>query len=66
MKARFGATAANTAAAHKLARIIYRLVTTKQPYDESVFNNINERFKQKRIQKLQKEAELLGYKFGIA
>ena len=37
MRAKLGAPKAITAAAHKLARIYYHLVTTKQAYDESVF-----------------------------
>jgi transposase len=37
MRARLGAPKAITAAAHKLARIVYHLLTTRQPYDESVF-----------------------------
>jgi hypothetical protein len=36
MRTKLGAPKAITATAHKLARIIYRLLTTQQPYDESV------------------------------
>ncbi len=37
MLARLGAPKAITAAAHKLARIVYHLLTARQPYDESIF-----------------------------
>src|SRR5580698_10632401 len=37
IRAKLGAPKAITAAAHKLARIIYHLLTTRQPYDDSVF-----------------------------
>lgn len=66
MRARFGPAAANTAAAHKLARIVFHLLTTKQSYQETVFNDIAERFKRKRIHRLQKEAQALGYNFQPA
>jgi transposase len=62
MKSRFGPVSANTATAHKLARIIYHMLTTKQPYDESKFDSIEKRFNEKRIQKLQKDAQYLGFK----
>lgn len=37
MKARMGSPKAMTATAHKLARIIYRMVMTQQEYDATVF-----------------------------
>ncbi len=37
LRARLGAPQAITATAHKLARIVYHLLTTGQAYDESVF-----------------------------
>jgi len=61
IRARSGPRAANVATAHKLARIIFRMLTTKEPYDEKVFNSIAERFKNKRILNLQKQAAVLGY-----
>jgi hypothetical protein len=36
MKARMGTPKAMTATAHKLARIIYHMVTTQQPYDTTI------------------------------
>lgn len=66
IKVRLGPKAANTATAHKLARIIYHLLTTKEPYDEAVFNKVEERFKQKRLRRLQQEANRMGYTFQPA
>lgn len=36
MRAKLGAPKAITAAAHKLARIVFHLITTREPYDDSV------------------------------
>jgi len=37
MRTKLGAPKAITATAHKLARIIFQILSTRQPYDESVF-----------------------------
>jgi hypothetical protein len=37
MRAKLGAPKAITAAAHKRARIIFHMLTTRQAYDETVF-----------------------------
>ena len=39
MKARMGTPKAMTATAHKLARIVYYMITTQQEYDATVFNS---------------------------
>jgi transposase len=61
MRARLGAPKAITAAAHKLARIIYHLLTTGQEYDESIFTRDEERYRQRRTKRLEREATALGY-----
>jgi transposase len=61
MRARLGAPKAITAAAHKLARIIYHLLTTGQEYDESIFTRDEERYQQRRARRLEREAAALGY-----
>lgn len=61
MRARLGAPKAITAAAHKLARIIYHLLTTGQGYDESAFAQEEERYCQRRARRLEREAAALGY-----
>lgn len=61
MRARLGAPKAITAAAHKLARIYYHLVTTRQEYDVSVFAKDEERDRKRRVERLEREAAALGF-----
>jgi transposase len=61
MRARLGAPKAVTAAAHKLARIIYHLLTTGQEYDESVFAQSEAQHRRRRARRWEKEALALGY-----
>jgi len=60
-RARYGALKAIKNAAHKLARIFYHLVTTRQPYDETVFAKLEARNQQRRLYKLQTLAKQMGY-----
>ena len=61
MCARLGRPAVITAAAHKLARILFHMITTRQAYDESVFA-IEEQRQHKRMEsKLKRTAQKLGY-----
>ena len=60
-RARHGALKATKNAAHKLARIFYHLVTTRQPYDETVFAKLETRNQQRRLRKLQSLARQYGY-----
>lgn len=61
MRARLGAPQAITAAAHKLARIIYHLITTRTAYDESVFSKEEEKQTIRHQHRLQKQALELGF-----
>ncbi len=61
MRAKLGPAGAVTATAHKLARIYYHLVTTRQAYDESVFEQEEEQHQQRRLERLKKEAKNLGF-----
>ena len=61
MRTRLGAPKAITAAAHKLARILYHLLTTRTAYDESVFAREEERYQRQRLQRLQRDATAMGY-----
>jgi transposase len=61
MRARLGTPAAITAAAHKLARVLYHLITTRQPYDESIFAVIEQRAHQRQFLMLKKRATALGF-----
>jgi transposase len=61
MRTRLGAPKAITAAAHKLARIVYHLLKTREPYDESVFARAETRHRQRRETRLRALAQTLGY-----
>lgn len=60
-RARHGALKAIKNTAHKLARIFYHLVTTRQPYDETIFAKLETRRQQRRIHKLQNLAKQMGF-----
>jgi transposase len=60
-RARYGAVKAIKNTAHKLARIFYHLVTTRQPYDETVFAKLEQRNQKRRLHKLQSLAKQMGY-----
>ena len=60
-RARYGAPKAIKNTAHKLVRIFYHLVTTRQPYDETVFAKLEARNQQRRFHKLQTLAKQMGY-----
>ncbi len=61
MRARLGAPKAITAAARKLARIVYHLLTTRQPYDESIFIQEEIRFRKRKARRLRAQAHELGF-----
>ena len=60
-RARHGGLKAVKNAGHKLARIFYHLVRTRQPYDETVFAKLEVRNHQRRLHKLQHMAKQMGY-----
>lgn len=61
MRARLGAPQANTAAAHKLARIIHHLITTGTDYDETVFAQEQQKQKLRFQKRLSRQAKNLGF-----
>lgn len=61
MKWRLGGAEAVTATAHKLARIIYHLLSTKQPYNESLFVQCDRQEGTRAEMRLRKQAMNLGY-----
>jgi len=61
MRARLGSPQAITATAHKLARIIYHLITTGQAYDETVFLMEDQKQAQRYEKRLRKQANALGF-----
>jgi len=60
MKARLGKVEGTTAVAHKLARIIYAMISTGRPYDEETAFHLTGTGKKKKLKCLQKQAEKLG------
>lgn len=61
MRAKLGAPKAITATAHKLARIIYHMLTTREPYDESVFARLEISYRQRTENRLKIQAQALGF-----
>jgi transposase len=60
MRAKLGAPKAITAAAHKLARVIYHMVTTRQAYDETTCAQNEVQNRQRMEVRLRKQARDLG------
>jgi hypothetical protein len=61
MRAKLGAPKAITAAAHKLARIIFHLVTTRQEFDDARFATDQFRYAKRQEGKLRSKAHALGF-----
>jgi transposase len=61
MRAKLGAPKAITAAAHKLARIIFHLVTTAQELDDSKFAADQQRYQKRQETKLRAKAKAMGF-----
>jgi transposase len=61
MKARMGTPKAMTATAHKLARIVYHMVTSQQPYDTTIFQEQEERRTLQKSLRLRTLARDLGF-----
>ena len=62
LKARLGAPKAITAVAHKLARIIYHMITAQQEYDGTVFHDQERRAQERKRSKLHAQAKELGFR----
>lgn len=61
MRAKMGTPKAITSAAHKLARIIFHLLSTRQAYDETVFAEHELQHRHRSEQKLRNHARRLGF-----
>jgi transposase len=61
MRAKLGAPQAITAAAHKLARIIFHLITSRQEFDDSRFAADQLRYQKRQEGKLRAKAQALGF-----
>ena len=64
MKWRLGAPAAVTATAHKLARIVYHLLSTRQPYSDEVFSRCDQQASVRAEKRLRKQAAELGFQLA--
>ena len=60
MRGRMGPIGANTIVAHKLARILWHLVTHQQEYDESVLAKLDVGREARRLARLQRQAQALN------
>jgi transposase len=65
MRAKLGGPKAITATAHKLARIVYHLLTTGHAYDESIFAQQELQNKQRNETRLRHQARKLGYELTL-
>jgi transposase len=65
MRAKLGGPKAVTATAHKLARIVYHLLTTGQAYDETVFAQQEAQDKQRNESRLRHQARKLGFQLTL-
>lgn len=60
-KSRLGTPKAITAAAHKLARIVHHMVTRRQEYDATLFQELERRVQDRKKMKLRIQARELGF-----
>jgi transposase len=61
MRAKLGAPAAITAAAHKLARIVFHMLATREAYDETILSKNERCFRARAEARLRAQAKALGY-----
>jgi transposase len=61
MRYRLGPPKAITATAHKLARILYHLITTRQPYDETFLAQHEHHTRARKTHRLKAQAAALGF-----
>jgi transposase len=61
MRAKLGAPAAITAAAHKLARIVFHMLSTHEAYDEAILSKNERCFRARAEARLRSQAKALGY-----
>jgi len=61
MKNRLGPSKANTATAHKLARIVYRMLKYGTDYLDPGLDYYEQKYRQKVLNNLKRRTRLLGY-----
>jgi transposase len=65
MKARLGAAEAVTATAHKLARLIYRLIKYGEAYVRQGIEDYERKFKDRKLSALKKTAAAMGFELTV-
>ena len=66
MRARLGPRQAIVATAHKIARIVYHLLKTGEPYQESSAAAYEQKRQERELKHLRRRAEMLGYTLAPA
>ena len=66
MRAKLGAPSAITAAAHKLARIVFHMLSTREGYDEAALKRNEQGFRARAETRLRAQAKALGYSIVVA
>jgi len=61
MRARLGPEQAIVATAHKIARVVYHLLTTKEPYREECADEADQKRQERELKQLARRAQKLGY-----
>jgi hypothetical protein len=61
MRSKLGTASATTATAHKIARVVYHVLLTKEPYSATVFYQCDEQSRQRAQLRLRKYARQLGF-----
>src|SRR5438093_8599457 len=61
MKARLGSPKAITAAAHKLARLVYHLLKHGSAYVQQGLENYEAQYHERKVKTMAKQAKALGY-----
>jgi transposase len=61
MRAKLGTAQAITATAHKIARVLYHVLLTREPYAETVFHQYDEQARQRAEVRLRNQAAHLGF-----
>lgn len=61
MRAKLGTAQAITATAHKIARVLYHVMRTKEPYAETIFHACDEQARERAELRLRKQAARLGF-----
>ena len=66
MRARLGPQQAIVATAHKIARIVYHLLTTHEAYEEEHAAEYEQKQRERELKHLQRRAQKLGYALAPA